>query len=141
MFTIQYMAHKQPQQHKTRSRFRMSRAAKQTLSKIHKTVTCNADFSTYRIWQLRNISGCWNYVCLCQIFITWSGLYMFSVFLINVCHKITYDLLIFPMLFVCLMVFQQHSSYIVAVSFISGGNQRTRRKPQTCRKSLTNFIT
>ena len=41
------MAHKQPQQHKTRSRFRMSRAAKQTLSKIHKTVTCNADFSTY----------------------------------------------------------------------------------------------
>jgi hypothetical protein len=25
----------------------MSRAAKQTLSKIHKTVTCNADSSTY----------------------------------------------------------------------------------------------
>ena len=41
------MAHKQPQQHNTRSRFRMSRAAKPTLSKIHKTVTCNADFSTY----------------------------------------------------------------------------------------------
>jgi hypothetical protein len=30
--------------------------------------------------------------------------------------------------------------YIVAVSFIGGGNQSTRRKPQTCRKSLTNFI-
>ena len=30
---------------------------------------------------------------------------------------------------------------IVVVSFIGGGNQRTRRKPQTCRKSLTNFIT
>jgi len=29
-------------------------------------------------------------------------------------------------------------SYIVAVSFIGGGNQR---KPPTCRKSLTNFIT
>jgi hypothetical protein len=29
-------------------------------------------------------------------------------------------------------------SYIVAISFIGGGN---RRKPLTCRKSLTNFIT
>jgi hypothetical protein len=27
-----------------------------------------------------------------------------------------------------------------AVSFIGGGNRRTRCKPQTCRKSLTNFI-
>ena len=32
-------------------------------------------------------------------------------------------------------------SYIVAVSFIGGGNQRTRRKSPNCRKSLTNFIT
>jgi hypothetical protein len=37
--------------------------------------------------------------------------------------------------------FQQYFSYIVAVSFIGGGNRRTRRKPPTCRKSLTNFIT
>jgi hypothetical protein len=29
--------------------------------------------------------------------------------------------------------FQQYFSYIVAVSFIGGGNQSTRRKPQTCR--------
>ena len=34
--------------------------------------------------------------------------------------------------------FQQYFSYIVAVSFIGGGN---RRNPQICRKSLTNFIT
>jgi hypothetical protein len=34
--------------------------------------------------------------------------------------------------------FQQYFSYIVAVSFIDGGNWR---KPPTCRKSLTNFIT
>jgi len=36
--------------------------------------------------------------------------------------------------------FQQHFSYIqiVVVSLTSGGN---RRKPRTCRKSLTNFIT
>ena len=27
------------------------------------------------------------------------------------------------------------------VSFISGGNRSTRRKPSTCRQSLTNFIT
>jgi hypothetical protein len=31
--------------------------------------------------------------------------------------------------------------YIVAVSFIGGGNQSTQRKPPTCRKSLTNFMT
>ena len=29
----------------------------------------------------------------------------------------------------------------MAVSFIGGGNRRNRRKPQTCRKSLINFIT
>jgi len=32
--------------------------------------------------------------------------------------------------------FQQYFSYIVAVSFIGGGNWRTWRKPPTCRKSL-----
>ena len=31
--------------------------------------------------------------------------------------------------------------YIVGVSFIGGGNQSTPRKPLTCHKSLTNFIT
>ena len=35
----------------------------------------------------------------------------------------------------------QYFSYIVAVSFIGGVNRSTRRKPLTCRKSLTNFIT
>jgi len=29
----------------------------------------------------------------------------------------------------------------VAVSFIAGGNQSTQKKPLTCHKSLTNFIT
>jgi hypothetical protein len=32
-------------------------------------------------------------------------------------------------------------SYIVVVSFIGGGNRRTQRKPLTCHKSQTNFIT
>ena len=44
--------------------------------------------------------------------------------------------------FLCLMplstIFQL---YIVAVSFIGGANRSTLRKPLTCRKSLTNFIT
>ena len=29
----------------------------------------------------------------------------------------------------------------MAASFIGGGNRSTQRKPLTCRKSLTNFIT
>jgi hypothetical protein len=33
------------------------------------------------------------------------------------------------------------ASYIVAISFICGGNQSTRRKSSTCHKSMTNFIT
>ena len=37
------------------------------------------------------------------------------------------------------LYFQQYFSYIVAVSFIGGGNRRTRRKPLTCCKSLINF--
>jgi len=32
--------------------------------------------------------------------------------------------------------FKNISVIIMAVSFIGGGNQRTRRKPPTCRKSL-----
>jgi len=36
---------------------------------------------------------------------------------------------------------RQYFSYIVAISFIGGGNRSTQRKPQTWRKSLTNFIT
>ena len=36
---------------------------------------------------------------------------------------------------------QQYFSYFVEVSFIGGGNRGTRRKPQSCCKSLTNFIT
>jgi len=45
-------------------------------------------------------------------------------------------------LFDCLLDgVQQYYSYIVAVSFIGGGNPSTQRKPQTCRKWLTNFIT
>jgi len=38
------------------------------------------------------------------------------------------------------MVFNAIFSYIVAVSFIGGGTQIIRRKPQTCPKSLTNYI-
>jgi hypothetical protein len=37
--------------------------------------------------------------------------------------------------------FNNISAIFVAFSFIGGGNRSTRRKPQTCCKSLTNFIT
>jgi len=36
--------------------------------------------------------------------------------------------------------FQQYFSYIVGVSFIGGGHRTTRRKPPTCRKSLTTLL-
>jgi hypothetical protein len=38
----------------------------------------------------------------------------------------------------CLTPLSIYFSYIVRVSFIGGGNRRTRRKPPTCRKSLIN---
>jgi hypothetical protein len=44
-----------------------------------------------------------------------------------------------PKVFEC--HFQHYFSYIMAVSFIGGGNWSTRKKQLTCRKSLTNFIT
>ena len=34
----------------------------------------------------------------------------------------------------------QYFSYIMVISFIGGVNRSTRRKPLTCRKSLTTFI-
>jgi len=37
--------------------------------------------------------------------------------------------------------FQRYFNYTVAVSFIDGENQSTRRKSLTCRNSLTNFVT
>jgi hypothetical protein len=36
---------------------------------------------------------------------------------------------------------REYFSLIVTVSFIDEGNQSTQRKPQTCRKPLTNVIT
>jgi hypothetical protein len=38
-------------------------------------------------------------------------------------------------------ILKKYFSYIMGVSFIEGGNWRTQRKPLTCHKSLTNFIT
>jgi hypothetical protein len=41
----------------------------------------------------------------------------------------------------CSTPLSKNFSYIVAVSFITGGNQSTRRKQPTCHKTLTNLIT
>ena len=38
---------------------------------------------------------------------------------------------------VMIVVLNANFSYIVAVSFVCGGNGSTRRKPPTCHKSLT----
>ena len=54
------------------------------------------------------------------------------------CSYIDYYWLVW---FIVLMPLSQYFSYIVAVRFIGGGNRSTLRKPLTCRKSLTNFIT
>jgi hypothetical protein len=40
-----------------------------------------------------------------------------------------------------MFTFNNIFGYIVAVRFIGGGNRSTWRKPSTCRKLLTNFIT
>ena len=37
--------------------------------------------------------------------------------------------------------FQQYFSYIMAVSFIGGGNRSTQRKQPTCLKSLMKYST
>jgi hypothetical protein len=65
-------------------------------------------------------------------------LYMFlpekECILINVCLSSKY---IYQHLFIYLSIKQHYSG----ISFIGGGNQSIRRKPPTCSKSLTNFIT
>jgi hypothetical protein len=61
-----------------------------------------------------------------------------TFFLFTILPYMSYvDLHVWPATeFICKQHFQQYFSYIVAVSFIGGG---TRRKPLTCRKSLTNL--
>ena len=52
--------------------------------------------------------------------------------------KINHVILLF--VWWCLRHFQQYFSYIVAVNFIGGGNQRTRRKPSTSQLQVTNEL-
>ena len=62
-------------------------------------------------------------VCMQQVYVEWTRIYHIGgVMVLNA-------------------IFNNYFSYIVAVSFIGGGNQSTWRKTPTCRKSLTNFIT
>ena len=60
---------------------------------------------------------------------------------IPICLFICYIVISFLLVvMIWFMVFNATFSYIVAVSFIGGGNWCTLRKPMFCRKSLTNFI-
>jgi hypothetical protein len=43
-------------------------------------------------------------------------------------------------LLLCCLMPQLYFCYIMAIIFIGVGNRNTRRKPQTCCKSLTSFI-
>jgi len=58
-------------------------------------------------------------------------------------HDLTLRMLVSQMMFIwwCLTPLSTIFQLYLAISFIGGGNRRTRRKPPTYRKSLTNFIT
>jgi hypothetical protein len=56
-----------------------------------------------------------------------SIIYSVSFFIFQDCFGLVYGV-------------QQYFNYIVAVSFIGGGNWSTQRKPLTCHKSLTNSV-
>jgi hypothetical protein len=58
---------------------------------------------------------------------------------ITTCNTKQHDLVWLGLCILC--HFQQYFSYIMVVSFFVGGNWSTWRKPLTCRKSLTIFIT
>jgi hypothetical protein len=73
-------------------------------------------------------------------------IFSFKILSFKNATKIMFLVLKFAFLLDCLFDgvkchFQQYFSYIVAVSFIGGGNRRVQRKPPTCPKSLTIFIT
>jgi hypothetical protein len=69
------------------------------------------------------------------IYILWRILYL------SILKNLIKNIQVWFMVFNALMLLSTIFSYIVAVSFIGGGNRSTRRKPLTCHKSMTNFIT
>ena len=66
---------------------------------------------------------------------------MFHAGIVVLCSIILHLSLVGLLVLWCLSHFQHYFSYIMAVSFIGGGNQSIRRKLPNCHKSLTNFIT
>jgi hypothetical protein len=71
----------------------------------------------------------WSLVCFVLYWSCSDNLVCFVFHFISTCY------LYFPIFFLFDGVehhFQPYISYIVAVSFIGGGNRRTRRKPPTC---------
>ena len=70
-----------------------------------------------------------------HVYILWRILYL------SILKNLIKNIQVWFMVFNALMLLSTIFSYIVAVSFIGGGNRSTRRKPLTCHKSMTNFIT
>jgi hypothetical protein len=93
----------------------------------------NDNSSNYLLDQLVGLISCL-VLRMCNNFI----LRDYSIFKKKNQHVAFSLLILFVCLFVCLIVFNAIFNNM-AVSFIDGGNRRTRRKPPTCRKSLTNL--
>ena len=85
--------------------------------------------------------------------------YLFTIVTCTCCFNVTISHTFRGLMVFCIKSAEQYFSYrvrfrvivfnttfnsisaILKISFIGGGNQSTRRKPLTCRKSLANFIT
>ena len=78
-----------------------------------------------------NINPLWFCICVHVVTVILQSLLNW---LICVHHR-------FVLVLWCLTQLSQYFSYMLAVSFIAGGNRSTRGKPPTCSKWLTNFIT
>jgi len=105
----------------------------------------------YRAYETNNVSYC---QCLLKFLMTKSLIPLLFCFAFVFIVLLLFVLLplfngFFPyssihnriMVRVVVSNFQQYFRYIVAISFIGGGNRNTRRKPPTCTKSLTNLMT
>jgi len=93
-------------------------------------------------WRIHKIvCACkWNhFLCCCMavLFICWATICFHSAKLGSKSQLSLW----FGLVYGVYPHFQQYFSYIMAFSFIGGGNRSIQRKPLTCRKSLTNFTT
>jgi hypothetical protein len=97
---------------------------------------------------IRDMKTCQNFEVFIYVYnLVYLYLFMFAILFTCIYLCLQSCLLVFIYVYNLGLVmafnatFKQYFSYIVAVSFIGGGNWSARRKQTTCRKSQTNFIT